>query len=110
MNDRLLKKLILKEIHSVLREQPEDDYSEDEEWDPELHGDVAGYDPEAASKQIDGGKAIKLLDKLGNAVLETEDLFDETETVELKQAAKKFIEKINKKYQLEYNLDWFDEY
>lgn len=102
MNVRLLKKLILKEIHSVLREQPEDDYSDDE--------DIAGYDPEAASRQIDGGKAIKLLDKLGNAVLETEDLFDETETVELKQAAKKFIEEINKKYQLDYNLDWFDEY
>ena len=102
-----LKKIIIEEIKRSLNEN---DYPEDDEWNPELHGDVAGYEPAAASRQIDGGKAIKRLDKLANAVLEAEDLFGETETAGLKQATKKFLEKMNKKYQLDYDLDWFDEY
>jgi len=67
------------------------------------------HEDSSEGSNIDGGKAIKALDNLGNTVHELEDLFGEKDTLGIKAAIKKFIQRVNDKHQLEYNLDWFDE-
>ena len=92
-------KLTKEVLKKMIREEFERTQGEEDMEDEDLSG----------GSKIDGGKAIKALDKLGNVILELEYLFGEKDTLGIKAATKKFIQRINDNHQLEYNLDWFGE-